>query len=68
MIADAHKVPLPAKMYTKPVDVNKPHHFAPPKKFGSSAVGISYDPLPWNEFFDRREVIDGKIPLYIAGT
>jgi len=58
---------MPAKMYTKPVDVNKPHHFGVPKKLGAGA-GATYDPLPWNEFFDRRETIDGKIPLYIAGT
>jgi len=57
---------MPAKMYTKPVDVNKPHHFGVPKKLGSG--GVSYDPLPWSEFFDRKESIDGKIPLYIAGT
>jgi Alpha/beta hydrolase family len=66
LIDEAHKIPMPAKMYTKPVDVNKPHHFGVPKKLGSG--GVSYDPLPWSEFFDRKESIDGKIPLYIAGT
>ena len=29
---EAHKVPLPAKMYTKPVDVSSPHQFAAAKK------------------------------------
>jgi hypothetical protein len=55
-------------MYTKPIDVNKPHHFAPPKKFMSGGSGISYDPLPWSDFFDRKETIDGQIPIYIAGS
>ena len=36
--------------------------------FGAS----KYDPLPWNEFFDDRQMIDapegGQIPVYIAGT
>lgn len=67
MIAEASKVPMPAKMYTKPVDVNKPHHFGAPKKLGGGG-GATYDPIPWNEFFDRREIIDGKIPVYIAGS
>jgi protein phosphatase methylesterase 1 len=58
---------MPAKMYTKPVDVNKPHHFAPPKKFLSGS-GITYDPLPWTDFFERKETIDGQIPIYVAGT
>jgi hypothetical protein len=49
---------MPAQMYTKPVDVNKPHHFAPPKKFLSGGGGISYEPLPWSDFFDRKETID----------
>ena len=55
-------------MYTKPVDVNIPHHFAPPKKIGGGGGGVVYDPLPWNDFFDRKETLDGKIPMYIAGT
>ena len=60
------KVPLPAKMYTKPVDVAAPHHFAPPG--GAAKAGPNYDPLEWNAFFDRQErVVDGRIPIYIAG-
>ena len=27
-----------------------------------------YDPLPWSDFFDRKETIAGHIPTYIAGT
>ena len=27
-----------------------------------------YDPLPWNEFFDSREMIDDVVPVYYAGT
>jgi protein phosphatase methylesterase 1 len=49
---------MPAKMYTKPVDVNKPHQFTAPKKFLSGG-GVSYEPLPWLDFFDRKETIDG---------
>jgi hypothetical protein len=67
-LSDSGKIPLPAKMYTKPVDVNIPHHFAPPKKIGGDCGGVVYDPLPWNDFFDRKETLDGKIPVYIAGT
>jgi protein phosphatase methylesterase 1 len=60
---------MPAQMYTKPVDVNKPHHFAPPKKFLSGgSAGLSYDPLAWSEFFDGKETIDGQIPMYVAGS
>ena len=55
-------VPMPTQMYTKPVDVNAAHHFGGPKK------GLSYEPLPWNDFFDRKESIGGQVPLYIAGT
>ena len=67
MTTEAQKVPMPAQMYTKPVDLNKPHTFGgPPKKFMSS--GVNYDPLPWSDFFDRKEILDGQIPLYIAGT
>jgi protein phosphatase methylesterase 1 len=50
-------------MYTKPVDVPAAHHFAGKK------TGANYDPLPWTEFFDRKEnILGGQIPLYIAGT
>ena len=27
-----------------------------------------YDPMGWDEFFDKREMVDNKIPLYIAGS
>lgn len=27
-----------------------------------------YDPLPWSDFYDTREMVDNKIPLYKAGT
>ena len=55
-------VPIPAKMYTKPADISAPH------TFGGKKPGASYDPLPWNEFFDRKESLGGKVPTYIAGT
>jgi hypothetical protein len=57
--------PQPNKMYTKPVDVNQPH------KFGISSAkkgGVNYDPLSWQDFFDTQELIDGRVPVYIAGT
>ena len=59
---------MPAKMYTKPVDVNKPHHFAPPKKFLSGPGTLTYEPLPWSDFYDSRETLDEQIPIYHAGT
>ena len=27
-----------------------------------------YAPVPWSEFFDKREMIDDKIPIYHAGN
>ena len=58
------KVPLPNQMYTKQVDVNTSHQFAAPK-FNKPA--LSYEPLDWSNFFDRKERINGVVPLYIAG-
>ena len=58
----AGKVPLPNKMYTKPVDVNQIHSFQKP-----SHHQVSYEPLEWSAFFDRREM-HNKMPVYIAGT
>jgi hypothetical protein len=30
--------------------------------------GGKYDPIDWNSFYDYKEtIIDGKIPIYIAG-
>ncbi len=46
-LKESKKVPLPGKMYTHPVDVNKPH------KFKSAA---NYDPIQWNEFWDSKEM------------
>ena len=53
-------------MYTKPVDVSAPHHFAAAGAKKSSHV--VYDPLPWSDFFDRRETLEGGVPIYIAGN
>lgn len=52
-------------MYTKPADVNQSHKFGmrPPGK-----PSLSYDPIEWTEFFDSREMMDDRVPLYIAGT
>ena len=27
-----------------------------------------YDPLPWNNFWDSKELINEKIPIYFAGS
>ena len=35
---------------------------------GGSGSGPSFEPLEWNHFFDRREMINGEVPLYIAGN
>lgn len=32
------------------------------------AVRSQYDPLPWTDFFDSVEKINGMVPLYTAGT
>ena len=50
---ESSKVPLPSKMYTKPVDV--PSHSFSQKKFGQQ---LTYDPMQWNEFYDSRYKID----------
>jgi len=26
------------------------------------------DPLPWDNFFDSKEMLDNRIPIYYAGT
>lgn len=59
---ESGKVPLPSKMYTKPVDV--PSHHA----FGKKPTGLSYDPMMWHEFYDHREKMDDRVPIYSAGT
>jgi protein phosphatase methylesterase 1 len=30
--------------------------------------GICYDPLDWQNYFDAREFIDNRVPVYIAGN
>lgn len=58
---------MPAHMYTKPVDLSTAHHFGAPG--GAGKIGPNYDPLPWSDFFDRKELIlEGRVPIYIAGT
>jgi protein phosphatase methylesterase 1 len=53
-------------MYTKPVDVNQPHKFGLNKAPGKP--GICYDPIDWKNYFDTREFIDNRVPVYIAGN
>lgn len=64
-LEDFGKVPLPSKMYTKPVDVASPHHFHGSKS--GSSTSLTYEPLPWTAFFDRKEKMHGVVPIYIAG-
>jgi pimeloyl-ACP methyl ester carboxylesterase len=59
------KVPMPNNMYTKPSDINSPHHFS---TAGTHAKKVTFDPLPWSDFFDRKEMINGRVPIYIAGN
>lgn len=33
-----------------------------------SALRQQYDPLPWTDFYDSTEKINGVVPIYIAGT
>ena len=48
----------------------------PPSSFQMGSAGASamaalrnqYDPLPMTDFFDSSEMINGTIPVYIAGT
>lgn len=44
----------------------------PPSKVGGTgtlaAVRSQYDPLPWTDFYDRTERINGIVPIYFAGT
>lgn len=49
-------------MYTKPVDVNQPHSFSAPKH------GVTYEPIEWTAFFDRREKLNDIVPVYFAGN
>jgi protein phosphatase methylesterase 1 len=63
-IGSSSKVPVPIKMYTKPVNVGSPHHFTMP---GTHSQKASFDPLPWSDFFDRKEKIHDRVPVYIAG-
>jgi protein phosphatase methylesterase 1 len=37
----------------------------PPGKIESDSV--CYDPIPWNEFFESTEKMDGRIPIYYSG-
>ena len=55
-LEESGKVPLQSKMYTKPVDVHEPHAFG--KK--STGHSVTYDPLEWNAFFDKKEMINNK--------
>ena len=35
---------------------------------GLSALRQQYEPLPWSDFWDSRELINEKIPIYVAGS
>jgi protein phosphatase methylesterase 1 len=59
------KVPMPSQMYTKPSDISNAHHFS---ASGTHAKKVTYEPLPWTNFFDRKEIINERVPVYIAGN
>ena len=65
--------------FSKPIKAN--HNFQVPSTKGMGGIPKSsfgakpfvdpmakYQPQPWNEFFDTREMIDDKIPIYHAGN
>ena len=58
---ESGKVPLPNKMYTKPVDVNQSHTFGHKPK-----LGISYEPL--NATVDRFLGILPEYKEQLTGT
>lgn len=31
-------------------------------------LGVSYDPIDWQNYFDTREMMDDRVPVYIAGS
>eukprot|EP00352_Strombidinopsis_acuminata_P007807 CAMPEP_0176370450 /NCGR_PEP_ID=MMETSP0126-20121128/23997_1 /TAXON_ID=141414 ORGANISM="Strombidinopsis acuminatum, Strain SPMC142" /NCGR_SAMPLE_ID=MMETSP0126 /ASSEMBLY_ACC=CAM_ASM_000229 /LENGTH=164 /DNA_ID=CAMNT_0017729493 /DNA_START=321 /DNA_END=815 /DNA_ORIENTATION=- len=52
-VSQATKIPLPKNNYPG-IDKSK--------------LLAANGPLPWNDFFDSKEMIDGRIPVYYAGT
>lgn len=52
------------------VDVGMiPHKFHVPKPTETKKMMSSqYDPLPWSDFFDTKEMLDGTVPIYQAGN
>lgn len=63
-LQESGKVPLPSHMYTKPIDVNTPVSFGGKQKVSGN---ITYEPLQWNQFFDRMEKLNDMVPVYTAG-
>ena len=57
------KVPMPGKELHK----GKPPAVIPKSAISFAKKKKSYEPLAWDEFFDRKEMILDDIPLYIAG-
>ena len=56
---------------TKPMSaIPKPANSAFPEggSSGLKSLQSQYEPLDWTSFFDSQEKIDGRIPVYIAGT
>jgi protein phosphatase methylesterase 1 len=35
---------------------------------GKSKSAVSYDPLEWSDFFDSKEMINDRIPVFYSGT
>ena len=53
---------MPQKMYTKPVSLSQGHAFKAPK------AQVSYEPSTWDQYFERKEMINDTVPLYITGN
>jgi len=44
------------------------HNFHSPKPPCGPKLSSKYDPAPWSDYFDTKELIDGKVPVYHAGS
>ena len=51
--------------------MQKPSLAPASKATGSSGLAqlrSQYDPLPWSDFYDTREMIENTVPVYTAGN
>lgn len=63
-------LPMPKSMFAKPPPkfTGKAPSAKAPSGSSSKPAGKSYEPVPWEEVFDEREVIEDTIPVYYSGT